>query len=293
MLWESWLVVPPIELAFVCLDSGAAATAALSKQQEACSTLISGLAEEWGALLLGCCSCVALVVVAAFFVVCGGDGGGGNSWQRIFDGRDVKLLTQCSSVIGNRAISASLQSGDSFEETETETARVSKAFKTDQGQQPNQNFRGFAKLSSWLTFEEQCTLELLYSCGIATITSDTSRDFTFDFWPIPNHPSSLKLVQRPTCKATKTPQCGHPWPSSSNLACGALVTRDLFSFFGSQYLLTSYRVCALLCAMRWVASLMGAAGGHKLGAAARSQRNVQSDCGFQAPGMLCRRNFDS
>ena len=158
------------------------------------------------------------------------------------------------SVIGNRTISASLQSGDSFEETETETARVSKAFKTDQGQQPNQNFRGFAKLSSWLTFEEQCTLELLYSCGIATITSDTSRYYTVASTsfpqPIPNHPSSLKLVQRPTCKATKTPQCGHPWPSSSNLACGALVTRDLFSFFGAQHLLTSCRACALLCAMR-------------------------------------------
>jgi hypothetical protein len=47
-----------------------------------------------------------LVVVAALFVVCGGDGGGGNSWQRIFDGRDVKLLTLCRYVFITAASSA-------------------------------------------------------------------------------------------------------------------------------------------------------------------------------------------
>jgi hypothetical protein len=69
---------------------------------------------------------------------------------------------------------ASPECDDTLEETETEPARVIKEFKTDPGQKPIQNFRGFEKHASRLTFEEKCTLEFLYSCGMMqTIMSDT------------------------------------------------------------------------------------------------------------------------
>jgi hypothetical protein len=90
------------------------------------------------------------------------------------DGGHRTRCAEIMSAFSKLSKAASLESDDSYEETETDPARVSKAFKTDPGQQPIQNFRGFAKLSSRLTFEEKCTLEFLYSCGMMqTIMSDT------------------------------------------------------------------------------------------------------------------------
>ena len=90
------------------------------------------------------------------------------------DGGHRTRCAEIMSAFSKLSQAASAESDGSFEETETEPARVTKAFKTEPGEQPVQNFRGFAKHSSRLTFEEKCTMEFLYSCGMMqTIMSDT------------------------------------------------------------------------------------------------------------------------
>jgi hypothetical protein len=105
-----------------------------------------------------------------------------NAWYcskdcQAHDWLDGGHRTRCAEILSaflKLSKTVSPESDDSLEETETEPARVSKAFKTYPGQQPIQNFRGFEKHSSRLTFEEKCILEFLYSCGMMqTIMSDT------------------------------------------------------------------------------------------------------------------------